>query len=287
MKSFSDLIKEEISVLNDKPKMCCCFSVLYGAMCFLNYDKGHNSAFFTSVKNAELLKNACDYINTKKSISYNTNSRGILINTDIIRYSTIVEIEEKVFKCPRCKENFLKGLYLSHGTISDPYKTYRMDLSFDNEEYAEQIKNWFSSIDLNFKKTIRKNKFILYSKDSDTISDFLALIGANNSVYSIINSKIEKELRNDVNRVTNCDSANINKSVNASLKYCEVIEKLKKEDLFDDLPDNLKEMANIRFEYDNLNFTELGKKFNPPISKSGVYHRLEKIIEFYNKTKKF
>ena len=125
----------------------------------------------------------------------------------------------------------------------------------------------------------------MYTKDNEAIADFLGLIGANNFAYDVINSKIEKEIRNEANRVTNCDSANINKSISASQKYCDTITKLNEEGYFDDLPDLLKEMAQKRMDMPSLNLAELGRQFNPPLSKSCVHHRLEKIIQFYDRVK--
>ncbi len=285
MKSFSSLVKEEISALNDKQKLCCSFSLLYGMMCFANEVNNEKIAISTNAENQKLFTKVCDFISHKKKIEYSINTRKISVASSVIRFSTIAEIEKNVFKCQHCKENFLKGIFLMYGSVSDPQKMYRLDLSFNCEEHAYQVFDLLSSYGLSFKQTTRNKKSVLYTKDSDTIGDFLALIGANNSVYEIINSKIERELRNEVNRVTNCDSANINKTVNAAQKYCVVIEKIIEDNLFDELPDNLKEMAKMRLEFDNLNFADLGKKFNPPISKSGVYHRLEKIIAFYEKAK--
>ena len=285
MKSFSSLVKEEISVSSTKHKMCCSFSLLYGIMCFSNNKKEDKITISTNAENQNAFREACEFINLKKKLEYSIEGRKISIPSNVIRCFTIAEIEKNVFKCQHCKENFLKGIFLTHGTVSDPQKMYRIDLSFNEESQANQVMDLLNSYGLSFKSTIRNGKNVLYTKDSECISDFLASIGANNSVYEIINSKIEKELRNEVNRVTNCDSANINKTVQAAQKYCLVIEKIINEGLFDELPDNLKEMAKMRIEFENLNFSDLGKKFNPVISKSGVHHRLEKIITFYEKTK--
>ncbi|MBO5440533.1 MAG: DNA-binding protein WhiA [Clostridia bacterium] len=285
MKSFSSLVKEEISTLNTKQKLCCYFSLLYGMMCFSSELDGKKVAISTNVENVKLFSEICDFINRKKKFEHYINGRKMSVASGIIKYSTIAEIKASVFKCQHCKENFLKGIFLLHGSVSDPKKMYRLDLSFNTFEQANQMFELLNSCGLGFKQTMRGKKYVLYTKDSDIIGDFFALIGANNSVYVIINSKIQRELRNEVNRVTNCDSANINKMVNASQKYCEVIEKIIEENLFEELPDNLKEMAKLRLEFNNLNFADLGKKFNPAISKSGVYHRLEKIIAFYDKAK--
>ena len=132
----------------------------------------------------------------------------------------------------------------------------------------------------------RNKKHILYLKRSEAIEDFFANIGATSIAFDIMNSKINKELINNANRVTNCDSANINKAINASNKYNTVILELIESENINLLPEHLKEMALKRIEHRELSFSELGKLFNPAISKSGVYHRLEKILEFYNDLKR-
>ena len=111
------------------------------------------------------------------------------------------------------------------------------------------------------------------------------MMGANNSAFVVMNSKINKELRNIANRVANCDNANINKTLLATEKYINAILQLKELGKIEQLSEPLREMAKMRLEYKELNFVQLGKMFNPPISKSGVYHRLEKILEFYNNLK--
>ncbi len=283
MKSFSNLVKEELAIQDIKQKLCCSFSLLYGMFGFLNHNKDNMSTFSTSVENVNLFKNTCEFINTKKNIKYSINGRKISIDSNQIRYFTVAEIKNNVFKCNHCRENFLKGLFLTHGTINDPEKSYRLDIVLNTEDDAIQVNEYLNEFNIAMKISKRSNKYVLYTKDSECIEDFLALIGAKNSAFTVINSKILKELRNTANRITNCDQANINKTVEAAKKYCIIIEKIIKEGYFEELPDSLKEMATKRLEFNNLNFADLGKKFNPPISKSGVYHRLEKIIAFYDK----
>lgn len=285
MGTFSSSVRREIVDAEARHKLCCAFSFLYGACCFLKNKNSEYITFSTNVENVKMIKNICEIIDNKKHFNYSINKRQISIKSDFILYSTIVEIEKKVFKCQHCKEYFLKGLFLTYGTINDPEKSYRLELVFNKETDVKQIINFLNEIGISPKQVERNQKHVIYFKDSEMISDFLAYAGANNSAFTIMNSKIMKELRNDVNRVTNCDSANINKMVNASRKYCEAINGLIELDLFDELPDTLKEMAQKRLEFNNLNYLDLGKKFNPPISKSGVYHRLEKILEFYEKNK--
>jgi DNA-binding protein WhiA len=180
---------------------------------------------------------------------------------------------------------FLRGILLMHGSVSDPQKSYRIDLSFSEKTVAEGIKNLFDGFSINLKLIKRKDKYVLYSKNFETIADIVALVGAKNASFQILNTKILKEIRNDVNRARNCDSANIDKSVKANEKYLIAIRYLIETGKISLLPDHLKEMALKRVEFPDISFTELGKKFSPPISKSGVFHRLEKILEYYENNK--
>ena len=285
MKSFSSLVKEEISKIQDKQKLCCAFAALYGMLICGNREEGGKVTFSTSVENALAFKACCEFICQKKKIDFSVDGRKVSVATDVIKFFTFAEIE-KIFKCKNCIGNFFKGVFLFYGSLSDPEKMYRLDLSFNDNSIATELQNSLNdTLGLNFKCTTRKEKFVLYTKDNETIADFLGLIGANNFAYDVINSKIEKEIRNEANRVTNCDSANINKSISASQKYCDTITKLNEEGYFDDLPDLLKEMAQKRMDMPSLNLAELGRQFNPPLSKSCVHHRLEKIIQFYDRVK--
>ncbi len=282
MKSFSSLVKEEISQITEKQKLCCGFSELYGMMLCAN-KTDDNVTFSTNVENVDAFNKLCEFICQKKIILYNANNRQASVNTDVIRFFTIAEIT-KIFKCKNCLANFLKGVFLFYGSVCDPNKMYRLDLSFNSDFIATELQNLLSEkLGLIFKATTRKDKYVLYTKDNETIADFLGFIGANNHAYDVINSKIEKEIRNVANRMTNCDSANINKAISASKKYCEAIEKIISAGYFDVLPDDLKELAKKRIELPSLNLAELGRQLNPSVSKPCVHHRLERIIQFYER----
>lgn len=285
MKSISSLIKEEISKISDKQKLCCCFSALYGMMLCGTIANDGKIAFSTNVENANFFKETCCFIDKKKKINFDVNTRKVTVDANVIKFSTIAEIKS-IFKCKNCMANFLKGIFIFYGLVADPDKMYRMDISISKEEIANELLSFFNNdLELNFKLTTRKNKYIVYTKDCETITSFLGFIGANSFAYEMINGKIKREIRNVANRVTNCDSANINRSIIASQKYCEIINKIINEGHFKELPDDLKEIAIKRIELSSLSLVELGKKFNPPLSKTVLYRKLEKIIKFYEKIK--
>lgn len=281
--SYSQKIKEEMLDFGIKPKKCCIFSFLYGFMLGGTVVMDKIVLFSTNVKNRQAFEFACSLAFTGKNKQYNIDGKRLELNKDQIRYFTIAEITKNVSKCKKCTEKFLRGIFVSYGTISDPEKAYRIDFNLGNYDICCELKDYLMSQGLNPKMSSRGEKYFVYLKRFEDISDFLALCGCNSLSFDIYNYRIEKDFRNRANRATNCDSGNISKSIKASQKYLTAIKALKEKSLIDSLPDNLKEIAILRLDNPDLSFNELGKLAQPVISKSGVFHRLEKIIEFYEK----
>lgn len=284
--SFSRKVKEEIADVSPKIKNCCLYSCLYG-MAFAGVAE---EQFFTIkttfVENASLLVEKLKYLLKKHEDAYIVKNREILINKEVIKFSTIAEIIENVFKCQRCQEHFLRGVFLACGTMNSPEKGHRLDLNFNDFDNAVQFKEYILDNSLKFNMTKRGTKTVLYLKRSEAIEDFLALMGATTSAFEVINSKINSEIRNIANRATNCDSANINKSLNATKKYLEAISYLEQNGFLAELPEHLTEIANARLSFPDASLAELGARLSQPISKSGVHHRLENIYKIYeNKLK--
>ena len=285
MDTFSKKIKQEISALNNKTKNCCAYSFLYGMV----YPQVLSSEYYainsTFVENADLLHEKMRILFQRHPDDYKINKSRILINKGVIRYFTIAEFERNVFKCPRCLEHFLRGVFFACGTATSPEKEHRIDLGFDNFEHATELQDSLLSLNIKFNLSKRKNKTILYIKRSEIIEDLLAFMGATNSAFEMMNTKINNEVRNVANRATNCDSANINKSLNASKSYINAINVISQKGYFEELPITLQEIARARIDYPDISIEELGKRLTPQISKSGVHHRLEKIMKFYDKIK--
>ncbi len=286
MESFSRKVKQEITTFLPKTKNCCLYSFLYGMTFPCESKEGVYKIKTTFVENACDLHVKMVSLLVKKDTQYSFNEREVLISSNVIRYSTIAEIVDKIFKCPHCREHFFKGLFFSCGTMNSPEKSYRLELVFSNESHANETRSYLAEIGLNFNVNTRNNKSVLYIKRSEIIEDFLALMGACNSAFEMMNCKINNEVRNIANRATNCDSANINKSLNASKKYIDAINLIIRKNCFDDLSKPLQEIAKARIEFPDANITELGKKLSPQISKSGVYHRLENILKIAEEIKK-
>ena len=135
---------------------------------------------------------------------------------------------------------------------------------------------------VNVKEIELKNKYSIYIKEGEEISKILAVIGANKAVLKFEDIRVKREMRGKVNRLVNCETANLNKTINASIEQIAAIKKLKKEGKFNKLNDNLKEIANLRIENPDMSLIELGKKLKNPVGKSGVNYRLRKIVEIAN-----
>lgn len=174
---------------------------------------------------------------------------------------------------------FLRGVFLVCGIVSDPNKEYHLEFSVGSEEKTEKLFRLISESGMNVKKSCRKGKALLYTKDSESISDILTFIGAMISSMEIMNAKIYKDVRNNVNRAVNCESANIEKTVAASRKQLEDIEYIDKSKGLGILTEELRAIAEIRRENMELSLSEIGKLLEPEISRSGVYHRLKRIGE--------
>jgi len=198
-------------------------------------------------------------------------------------FFTVNKVPEKLVEEDECKRAFLRGAFLGGGSISDPDKSYHMEFVTNSEEFAISLKDLINSLGLNSKIVPRKSNYIVYLKESEQISDLLSVIGAHKALLSLQNTKVLKEMRNNVNRIVNCETANLSKTVNASVRQVEDINLIQKTIGISNLPKNLQEIALIRVEYEDMTLKELGEILDPPIGKSGVNHRLRKIGEIAEK----
>lgn len=174
---------------------------------------------------------------------------------------------------------FLRGAFLACGIAANPDKEYHLEFSVGAKEKSERLCRLINESGMNVKESCRKGKYMLYTKDSEGISDILTFIGAMISSMEIMNAKIFKGVRNNVNRAVNCESANIEKTVAASRKQVEDIEYIADNKGLGILTEDLRQIAEIRRENIELSLSEIGKLLDPEISRSGVYHRLKRIGE--------
>ncbi len=188
--------------------------------------------------------------------------------------------------CADCRSSFLAGLFYACGNISDPNKSYHLEFSVPDIDTADVISEVLNGFGFESGRGIRKGRYLLYFKNSTVIEDILGFMGAAAGAFELMNAKIVREMREDTNRQVNCDSANIAKTLGAAEKHIRIITELKEQGMFNSLTGDLKETAELRLEFPDISIAELGQKFSPPISKSGVKHRLDKITDFYEAKKK-
>ena len=179
--------------------------------------------------------------------------------------------------------SFFRGAYLSCGTVTDPGKSYHLEFSVPYLMLSEALLTALNEVGFPFKSTARKDSYVVYIKESENIEDLLTYMGAQKASLEMMNVKIYKDLRNKANRVTNCETANIEKTVNAAWMQIEEIEYIKNTRGIGYLPDELKELALLRIENPELSLRELGAALSSPLSRSGVNHRLKRISEIAEK----
>lgn len=306
--SFSTLVKSELCRAEIQDE-CCLLSEL-AAVVRINGTVGlagqrdfnirvitENAAFarriFSSIKklfniNTEItirrskkLKKHISYIlviTSAMGAKYILNRIGIDFDKDGEKLDFSLH-SKSVQKKMCCKKSYLRGAFLSGGSISDPEKTYHLEIINHNKKLAQETSDIINSFKLNAKIIRRKGTYVTYLKEGENIVDFLNVVGAHNALMELENIRILKEMRNNVNRIVNCETANLDKTVNASFRQVENIKYIRDHIGFENLPKNLKEIAELRLLYDDASLIELGEKLEPVLGKSGVNHRLRKLDE--------
>ena len=178
-----------------------------------------------------------------------------------------------------CKRAFIRGTFLSSGSISDPEKGYHFEIVSPDERKAKQLQELIRSFQIDAKIVLRKKVHVVYVKEGAQIVDMLAVMEANVALMNLENIRILKEMRNSVNRKVNCETANINKTVNAAVKQIEDIRLIESRTGLRNLSEGLAEIAELRLQYPEATLKELGMMLNPQVGKSGVNHRLRKLSE--------
>lgn len=210
---------------------------------------------------------------------------GILVERDGW-YDIDYSIPEKIIKKRCCKRAYLRGAFLGSGSVTDPGKAYHLEIVTNNSMLSEDIKSLLNYFNLNAKIVTRKKNFVIYLKEGEQIVDFLNIIGAYNTLMDLENIRIVKEMRNKVNRLVNCETANLNKIVDTSVRQMSNIQYIEETRGLKILPSKLREIAELRLEHSEASLQELGEMLNPPVGKSGVNHRMKKIEEIAEKIRK-
>lgn len=276
--SFSSEIKEELSKINNLKNKELIKSEFLGYILTGNTTNSEN--FLEFITENEFNIERFYKILFSLNIEYEPSIRGKVFVATIEKNEKVNELLQlKLDDEDESKKAIVKGSFLGAGSINDPKKQYHIQIIFQEKNNAEYILNLCKSFNVHLKLLENKNKTYLYIKDAEEISKFLALIGASKAVLNLEEIRITKEIKNNVNRLVNCETANLNKIVNASVNQINDIKLIMNLKKFDELPDYLKEIAMIRLENPEVSLKSLGEMLENPIGKSGVNHRLQKIHE--------
>ena len=183
--------------------------------------------------------------------------------------------EITVRKC--CRMAFLRGVFLASGSVTDPEKEYHLEFVLGDEAFAAAVQKLIARFELDAHMTTRRQMTLVYLKGQGEITDMLSILGAQSARFAMEDAFIRKELRNNANRATNCDSANVQRSVAAASRQTLAIERLRAAKGENSLPPALLETAKLRLQYPEVSLEELGQLCDPPVGKSGVNHRLRKL----------
>lgn len=276
--SFSSDIKEELSKVNNFNDREALKAEFLGYLLTWKINKqNENIEFLTENEfNVERFYK----ILFKLGLNYEPETYGKFFKTTIFQNELTNEVLGMDLNAKsEALRSIVKGAFMSTGSVNNPESNYHLEISFVERKNAEYVLNICKTYDVNLKILESKGKFILYIKEGEEISKFLALIGANNGVMKFEDIRTTREVRNNVNRKVNCETANLNKIIDASVNQVNDIKLIQKLNKFEELSEDLQAIASLRLEYPDLSLKELGEQLEPPLGKSGVNHRMKKIHE--------
>lgn len=306
--SFSSETKNEICTLECED-MCCIkaeLSSLFHMCGSIHFEGSKKISFQMRTENAAIARRAFKLLKT----AYNKNAKvivsknrqfknrniyrviipsqedtlSILIDLYILKMDREMivldySIPKQYTKKPCCRKAVIRGAFLGGGSISNPEKAYHLEFTSHSKEYAKQIMNLINQYDLKAKYIRRKNNYVVYIKEGDEIVTMLNIIGAHQTLLHLENIRILKEMKNNVNRLVNCETANLSKTIDAAYRQIEAIEYIDKKIGLNKLPQKLREVAELRLNHGDASLKELGMMLDPSVGKSGINHRLKKIEE--------
>lgn len=278
--SFSTELKQELSKTENLANKDAVKYELLGYLTSSNINECDGKLKF-STENEYNINRFSRLLNNMGIDDYNIMVQGkvftIIANIEDIK--KIVFNEKLTLDQIRCK---IKGVFLGSGSINNPEKTYHLEIRIVKNVDANKIVDELSLFNIKSNIVEKNGEYAVYIKDADEISKFLALIGASKSVIKYEEIRVQREMNNKINRIVNCETANLNKTINASILQIEAIEKLKKSGKFERLDDGLKEISELRLNNPDASLIELGKMLKNPVGKSGVNYRLKKVMEIAN-----
>lgn len=292
--SFSQQVKKEI-LARDLPKNCCAVAAAYGIACFGKYFDAHGVVLHTEQSAvAQYAKRLFARVGIEGKVYVKGKEDSRIYEFAVKEPAQVdkmlalfghdgrepaLRINSKNFFCDHCVNSFTAAAFLCCGTMTNPEREYNLEFLTGRYNLAQDFSALLTGWGFSPKYVVRKGAHVVYFKASEQIEDLLTFMGAQNAALEIMNLKVFKDFRNKANRITNCETANIDKTVAASSTTLRAIALLRGRHALDTLPDSLREAARLREENPDLALKELAALFDPPLSKSGLSHRMKKLEE--------
>lgn len=296
--SFCSEVKNELAAI--RPPECCKQPLIYGFMLF-----GRSFSFkkiSMQTGNAAMAELYASLLKSIFGVTAEITCGGNVRPTYIARVASEADrlkilacydygiadrlINNDIINRECCFQSFIRGAFLSCGNINDPEKEYRAEFSVREGRLADEFSELLSGYGISLKKAKRQNGAVLYTKESACIEDLLTLMGVPHRTLDIMDTKILKSVKNNINRRSNCDSANISKTVEASIKQRRAIDYLERHGMLESLPDELRKAADLRKNNPESTLSELCRISEEPLTVSGLNHRLKRLTDIYESVKK-
>lgn len=287
--SFSQDVKNEICASRLKNR-CCRASLLRGMI--IGANAIHENELFFESENPSVVMHYARLIKEltgrKKDSDFSlcaiTDHELLDGLCKAVEMDGICDFTDSFIKCEECARSFIKGAFLSCGTVTYPENSYHMEFLVRGRERADLISELLTGLEAQPKTTERRGGFFgVYFKDSENVVDLLGHLGANKAAFKMMDVKMYKDLRNNINRVNNCETANLGKTLAASDSQMRAIQRIIESGRADELPDELKTTLDLRAAFPEATLLQLAEMHTPPITKSGVNHRLKRILLFSEK----
>ncbi len=287
--SFSQDVKNEIASSHIKSR--CCKTALLRGMVF-GVNMPDDSALYLESENPSVVMHYTKLIKDltgrrkESDISFTSITDMDKLNElcSLLSISGVSDTSAPITGCEECVRSFIKGVFLTCGTVTYPENSYHMEFLVRGSERAERLREILDGIGTCPKITERRGGFYgVYFKDSESVLDMFGILGANRATFKMLDVKMYKDFRNNINRLNNCEMANMGKTAAAFEAQMRAIEKIVAAGKLDELPDELKVTLDLRAAFPSATLKELAEMHTPPITKSGVNHRLQKIQHFAEK----
>lgn len=243
--------------------------------CFTLFKKTFNIKVETSIRKSQQLGKHRVY---QVVLAGRDETLKVLRACRLLEGETMVcRISPLITQTTCCKRAYIRGAFLASGSMSDPEKTYHLEFAGQNAQHSEALSLLINGFDMDSKIVLRKKHHVVYLKEGRQIVDLLNIMEAHVALMALENLRILKDMRNNVNRIVNCETANLNKTVSAAVKQLNDIKYIEGHQGLHTLTDTLEVVARLRLNHPSASLKELGEMLSPPVGKSGVNHRLRKI----------